>query len=147
MTKSRFYRPFHYAAKHQLARFILVGIINTVIDFGVLLSLVVFAHISVLVANIISTSIALAVSYLLNKRAVFRDTNMHNVRQISLFLLVTLSGLWLVQGFVIGAISNLLWAVTSVDGVFALVIAKLVATAVTVMWNYILYSRVVFKDK
>ncbi|USN96815.1 MAG: GtrA family protein [Candidatus Nomurabacteria bacterium] len=146
MTKSKTYHLFHVVTKRQPIRFALVGVANTAVDFGVLFGLTIFLHVPVLAANIVSTSVAMAVSYLLNKRAVFRDTDIHNRQQVMLFVVVTLTSLWVLQGFVLSAVTALLWVATNVNPEMTLLIAKLTATAVSLMWNYTLYSRVVFKN-
>ena len=145
MIKSKLHGIFQNVTKHRTARFALVGGVNTVIDFGVLFSLVTFLHTPTLVANIVSTSMALIVSYLLNKRAVFRNTDLHNRSQIIKFVIVTLTGLWILQGLVIVSVMTLLWVSTTVSSEAMLLLAKLTATAVTLTWNYLLYSRIVFK--
>ncbi len=125
-------------------RFIGVGFINTAIDFLVLFVLASILHVPALIANIISTSCALAASYLLNKKAVFKDTDSHNTRQIILFVTVTLTGLWIIQGIVIAIISPLLVSMASIDAPVALLVSKCIATLFSLSWNYIWYSRVVF---
>ena len=127
----------------------MVGIVNTIVDFGIFLSLASLFHVPTILANVISTSCALAVSYLLNKKAVFGNTDTHNYRQISLFIVVTLTGLWLIQSVVIVQVSY--WLGTTLGGnipqTWTLVAAKLVATCVSLVWNYLWYSRVVFPKK
>lgn len=135
--------------RYEKIRFAAVGIVNTLVDFAVLLSLTIFAGVPALWANIASTSCALIVSYLLNKKAVFGDTDTHNVRQIVLFVAVTLSGIWLVQSVIIVSVTQ--WLHTAVMGVvhdtWLLVAAKLIATVVSLVWNYVWYSTVVFRKK
>lgn len=128
-------------------RFGLVGAFNTAVDFSILFVLARLVGIPTVVANIISTSCALAVSYLLNKKAVFRDTDKNNHRQVVLFVVVTLVGLWGVQSVVMLGVSELLHSMLPAlgDGTLALVIKKAVATLVSLIWNYLWYSRVVFR--
>src|ERR1700757_4897596 len=100
-----FRRVFSRLASFEKIRFAMVGIVNTIVDFGIFLSLASLFHVPTILANVISTSCALAVSYLLNKKAVFGNTDTHNYRQISLFIVVTLTGLWLIQSVVIVQVS------------------------------------------
>lgn len=127
-------------------RFGAVGSINTAIDFVLLFLFSVVIGIPTIIANIGSTSCALTVSYLLNKKAVFRNTDSHNHRQVILFLVVTLAGLWIVQGVVI-AISSPLLQMIGLNDATVLLLAKLIATAFTLVWNYLWYSRVVFRQQ
>jgi putative flippase GtrA len=132
----------------QKIRFGLVGLVNTATDFAVLLSLVVVIGIPTTLANIISTSIALAVSYMLNKKAVFGNADGHNRRQIMLFIIVTLTGLWVIQTLVIVTTSNWLQVLIGNDhAAIVLIIAKIIATVISLIWNYLWYSRVVFRKK
>ena len=146
MIKTRFFGFLYNFSRHQKARFALAGTINTVVDFSVLFGLVTFLDTSLPLANIVSTSIALTISYLFNKRAVFRNTDMHNTRQVFLFITVTLFGLWVIQGVIISTISSILWVTAVMGESLMLFAAKLVATATTVIWNYTMYSRVVFRS-
>lgn len=135
--------------KYEKIRFGLVGLVNTVVDFGVLSVLSLLVGVPVFMANIISTSCALVVSFLLNKKAVFGNRSEVSSRQIISFLLVTLSGLWVLQTLVMMVVW---WVIYSVIGEFqlalSLIVGKVIATAVTLVWNYLWYSRVVFrKDK
>lgn len=128
----------------QLLRFGLVGLTATVIDFGLLFSLK-NAGLPVISANIISTLLAFVFSFSANRKFTFRSTSKKLARQISRFIIVTLFGLWILQSIVIVAadpfISNLID-----DQSLKLVIAKLLATIVSMTWNYIMYARVVFND-
>ncbi len=125
----------------------LVGTLNTVVDFSILFSLVTFLHLPSLLANIISTSVALTVSYLLNKRAVFGNTDTHNPRQVMLFVVITLAGLWILQGVVIETVLHLTHAWLPQHGSAGLLAAKAIATLFSLSWNYLWYSRVIFKKE
>lgn len=128
--------------RYEKARFALVGVLNTAVDFSILFILVHFAHTPTIIANIISTSIALSVSFLLNKRSVFGNTEAHTPKQIILFVVVTLSGLWILQSIVIYSVTAWLQQVLPQNVV--LLVAKLIATLFSLTWNYLWYSRVVF---
>jgi putative flippase GtrA len=131
--------------KYEKVRFGLVGIINTLVDFGVLFLLVDFLNIPPIIANIISTTTALIVSYGLNKKSVFGDDGSHNARQIVSFVIVTLIGLWGLQTVVIFAVSG--WLQGFLIKNIALLIAKLIASFFSLVWNYLWYSRIIFKRK
>ena len=133
-------------AMNEKIRFVLVGVVNTVTDFSILFILASVFGVATIIANVISTSIALGVSYLLNKKAVFRNTDTHNYRQVILFVIVTLSGLWIVQGIIIWATVGMIAVIVHDDKV-ALFGAKLIATLFSLIWNYLWYSRVVFRQE
>lgn len=129
--------------KDEKARFIVVGGANTAIDFG-LLFLLKALGLPVIPANILSTSIAFIFSFFANKKYTFRAHGTDLKREITLFIVVTLFGLWVLQTLVIQAVSALLAGVHLSDDA-VLLIAKVCATFVSLTWNYVLYSRVVFK--
>ena len=123
-------------------RFGLVGAINTGLDFGILfiLSAVSFPAIP---ANYVSTSCALLFSFFANKKYTFRTETTNLRRQVVLFLACTLTGLWVLQPLTIFIVSNLFFS-NSLDG-FSLLVCKLVATVVSLTWNYVVYNKYVFK--
>lgn len=131
--------------KEQKLRFILVGICNTIIDFTILFTLKALG-LPAISANIISTTAAFCFSFFANKKYTFKGNSGELKKQIPLFIIVTLAGLWGVQTGVIFLVSHLLAGSTLSDEV-VLLIAKIVATAASLVWNYTFYSRIVFKDK
>lgn len=128
----------------QKLRFIAIGGINTAIDFGILF-LLRSIGLPVVSANIISTSFAFCFSFFANKKYTFKTDNANIRRELMLFVIVTLFGLWVLQALVIQGITFLLSGTQLPDGV-VLFIAKILATLVSLTWNYTLYSRVVFKQ-
>lgn len=129
--------------KHESKlRFAFIGGINTALDFGILFLLTALG-LDKLVANFFSTSVAFVFSFFANRTFTFKSTGSAK-KQFLPFLIVTLIGLWILQPLVILAITQLLH---SLDQAIALFIAKLIATVVSLIWNYILYSRFVFKKK
>lgn len=126
----------------QLLRFGAVGGINTALDFGLLF---VFKSlgIPIEVANIMSTGIAFIFSFFANKKYTFKSTDTNIVREMILFVIVTLVGLWVLQTVVINLTLPLTTNMFHNNDV-ALLCSKLLATIVSLTWNYLLYSRVVF---
>lgn len=129
--------------KAQIIRFGLVGGTNTVIDFG-LLFLLKSLGLPVITSNIISTSVAFCFSFFANKKYTFKTTDTNVRREIILFVVITLFGLWVLQTIVIKVMTALL-AQSGLSGDLVLLVAKLVATVVTLVWNYVLYDKVVFR--
>lgn len=125
-------------------RFGLVGAANTALDFGLLLVLANFFAVPHVIANIISSSIAFVSSFFANKKYTFKTTGQSVVREMILFTVVTLFGLWVIQSAIIALLTPPIQAIVTNDTI-TLVIAKLVATLASLTWNYILYSRIVFK--
>lgn len=117
----------------QKIRFLLVGGTNTAIDFGLLFILNSFGLPRVS-SNTISTGVAFIFSFFANRNFTFSANSGNIKKQMTLFIIVTLFGLWVIQPIIISLISNLL-------------VGKIIATAVTLVWNYLFYSRLVFKKE
>ena len=126
-------------------RFALVGGFNTALDFGILFFLTSLG-IDKLVANFISTSVAFVFSFFANKTFTFKTTSGNARREFISFMVVTLFGLWILQPLVISGVSTLLTD-AHLAAATVLLIAKLVATVVSLIWNYFLYSRIVFREQ
>ena len=129
--------------KAQVVRFGIVGAANTALDFGLLFILKALG-LPVEFANIASTTIAFLFSFFANKKYTFKTSGTNVVREMILFVVVTLTGLWVLQTFVIVLAMPWLTAVTHQTDV-ALLISKLIATVVSMTWNYLLYTYIVFK--
>ena len=129
----------------QKLRFLAVGGFNTLLDFG-LLFIFKAMGLPVITSNILSTSIAFCFSFIANKKYTFQSTDANIKREIVLFILVTLFGLWILQTIVIQSLLYPLSALGLTEDV-SLFVAKIIATAVTMVWNYVGYSRLVFKKK
>jgi putative flippase GtrA len=126
-------------------RFSLVSSIATTIDFSLLLLFTSFGM-ATITANYISSSISFVFSFFANKKFAFRTPDHHIKREAVLFIIVTLTGIWLLQPLIIWKIEDTFdqsvhptWLVV--------VIAKIVASFVTFIWNYLFYTRLVFKKK
>lgn len=133
----------------QLAKFIVVGGINTGIDFLVLNIEMILTGItsgpSMLILNSISFSAATTNSFFMNKRWTFEDSgNKKDGVKFSQFLIVSIIGITINGGVV--------YLITSfVDPLFGLNpqlwanVAKLFATGISLVWNFIGYKFIVFK--
>ncbi len=124
-------------------RFGLVGGFNTLLDFGLLFALVA-SGLDRIPANYISTGISFIFSFFANRSFTFKSKQGRLGRQFSLFIIVTLVGLWVIQPIIIWGVTSVL-ADSSWSEELILLVAKLIATVASLIWNYILYSRVVFK--
>ena len=123
----------------QFIKFVIVGSVNTAIDFFIYFSLTRgtdFFEQHLLSANIIAFSIAATNSFFWNKKWTFRDQGKNYHVQYSKFLIVSIGGLLLSQGiFVIGVhylkISD--------------IITKLAAVVIVTFWNFALNKWWTFK--
>ena len=133
--------------KSQVIRFGAIGAGNTVLDF-ILLFILRNAGLPVVGANIISTGVTFVISFFANKKYTFRSTNSsrHQIqREMILFTIITLVGLWVVQGTLITILEPIARRLTDTNT--ALFIAKAIATAASMTWNFVWYKMVVFTDK
>lgn len=125
-------------------RFVLVGGTNTLIDFGLLFTVKALG-LPAIGANVISTTTAFVFSFFANKNYTFQTNGANIKREMILFTVVTLFGLWVLQSLAIKLITAAISGL-SLDDTATLLIAKLGASAISLVWNYLLYSRVVFKN-
>lgn len=138
----------------QLRRFLVNGVFVTLLDF-IILNILAAAGVWFLLANIISTSIAVIVSYRINKKWVFQsDSQMHT---FIMFVAVTLFGAYILQGSIlylfheygigVGSAAQSAFSAVGIDisrEFLLLNISKVVATFATAVWNFVLYKKVVF---
>lgn len=130
--------------KHaEKLRFAVVGGANTLLDFAILF-LMVGLGLDRIAANFISTSTAFIFSFFVNKSFTFKSKGGNVKKQFAIFLVITLFGLWVIQPIIITATA---WAISDlgIPDPLVLFIGKMLATVATLFWNYILYSRYVFK--
>lgn len=147
----------------QVGRFGIVGVINTLIDF-IILNLVSRATgWSDEIANIPAVMVAMVFSFFANRHFVFKSGEKKDIgRQALEFFPITAFGLIVIQGVVIHFFENI-WRypvelglalanwlhIIGTAGIDAQFVetngVKLVATAASLVWNYVMYKKVVFK--
>ncbi len=127
-------------------RFGLVSSISTAIDFTILLVVTGLFHLPLIGGNFISTSTSFIFSFFASKKFAFKTPDHHIKNEALKFIIVTLSGIWLLQ-------PALMWLLEPVirdfgiTGVLVIIIAKLIASLATFTWNYLFYTRLVFNKK
>ncbi len=141
MEKNRFFLQF--------GKFVIVGFINTAIDFAILNLLMYLANIykgpEIIIFNAISFTAAVINSYLMNKYWTFGDKSREGAaKQFVEFLVVSTGGIILNTAIIYGL-------TTLIQPMFGLSVklwanfAKAAATAVVLGWNFIGYKFFVFK--
>lgn len=123
--------------------FAAIGAANTALDFGVLFILRTLG-LPAIAANTLSTSVAFVFSFIMNRKYTFKSSGNNIKRELVLFVVVTLFGLWVLQNIVIWLLSPLIVSLGAGDSA-ALMVSKLAATAVSLTWNYFMYDNFVFK--
>ena len=128
--------------------FSIIGGINTTLDFVILFVLTAFG-IKIFIANIFSTGITFTISFLMNKKITFKSVSNNKkelIREMILFIIVTLFGLWAIQNIII-SIAMPIFENLFKNKQISLLLSKLIATIFSLIWNFILYKKVVFKNK
>lgn len=138
----------HLGFVKQGIRFLMVGFMNTAVDFGIINVLISFTGITkgifLIVLNAISFSVAVTNSYFWNRLWVFEDKEGGGISEFSKFIFVTVTALGLNSAIVYTL-------ATHVDPFFELDqktwvnLAKALATGVTLFWNFFGYKLIVFK--
>jgi putative flippase GtrA len=137
----------------KLILFTSIGIFNTLFDIVLYILILNLTH-SIIIANILATSAALVGSYLLNSKLTFKSKKW-TAHTFLLFVVVTVFGLWVIQTGCIYGLNHLIHYVPEHDwqkfgGLQKLakqLIPKLLATSVTLVWNYLWYNKVIFKPE
>lgn len=120
-------------------RYTFVGIFNTLVDLGLFTVLAVVAKLEPVVANVISTTFTLCVSYLLNRRFVFRTDRSVRATVVPFVAVTLFSGL-IVQSTVIWTVVHLGGLITPGFPMDVLdVFAKICAMGVGMASNYLGY--------
>jgi putative flippase GtrA len=125
--------------KAEFIKFVFVGGISAVIEFSLLILFVEKLGIDYLIGNIVAFALTNIVTYVLSKRYVFNaTTSVNKAQEAGLFFLCLLGGLVVNQ--------IVLWALvefTSID----YRIAKVIAIAITVIWNFFTRKHLVFRNR
>lgn len=131
---------------NQAFWFSVIGGINTSLDFIILFVLASFG-VRIFIANIFSTGTTFIISFLMNKKITFKSVSNNKkelIREMVLFILVTLFGLWVIQNIVISTAMPIFENLLKNKRI-SLLLSKLIATVFSLIWNFILYKKVVFK--
>lgn len=135
----------------QFAKFFIVGIINTGIDFAILNTEILVTGITsgsmLVLFNVISFSIAVVNSYYMNKLWTFEDKRPDGDKapiKFSQFIGVSLVGLS-INSLVIYGFTSLIPIMFGLSPQLWVNIAKIFATGASMIWNFIGYKLWVFK--
>lgn len=133
----------------QFWRYVIIGIINTGIDFGVFNMLSFAGGITsgngLIPLNIISFSTAVVTGYFLHKRWSFQDQSQARKReQFTVFLFVTLIGA-VINTAIVRLVATDIQPLFNLSAHEWLNVAKAIATAASLIWNFLGYKFWVFK--
>ena len=132
----------------QLGKFAETGVLNTIIDLGILNLLMWVSGITsgvwLILMNVLSFSVATTNSYFWNKFWTFEKKEGQAGKEFTSFFVVSLIGIAINTGIVFAGSSF----VSPLFGVSAgawVNIVKLLATVVSMIWNFMGYKFIVFK--
>lgn len=151
-------KPLTKTRIKRVGKFGAVGVFNTALDFVIYNILSSRAGLSLVQSNIISTTIAMLVSFFANKKLVFKKHDGSVIKQGIVFFAVTAFGLYVLQNGTITLLTEIwhwplgillmLAHAVGIQGHDSFLIkngAKAIATLVSLSWNYIMYKKVVFR--
>lgn len=132
--------PFFHRRPYvkEFIKFSVVGAMNTALDLAIYTVLVFVGQVYFLAANVIAFLLASINSYVLNRRWTFRSRDPQWQRQMQKFMLVSVisfglnEGLLYVAGVHLGA------------GKF---LAKIMATIITLFWNFLVNRFWTFRQR
>ena len=120
----------------QIMKFGVVGVIATVIDFGVMIFLTEVFGINPVASATVSFTVSVIFNYLASMRYVFSHREgMSRQREFVIFIVLSVIGL--------GINDALMWVGTEMTPVDYRIV-KVLATAVVMVWNFV--SRKIFLD-
>ncbi len=123
-------------------RYLLVGGTNTLLDFVLFALFANVLHLYAPLANVISTSIVVVISFLLNHRFVFKSEH-SRARTVVQFVAITLFNGWVVQAGVIAIVVH--FATPASTGLPVWLInltAKAIGTVFSMILNFLGYRYI-----
>lgn len=144
----------------QIMKFGIIGVIATIVDWGIFALLVELYGVADILANaisleywkvvatVISFSVSVVVNYVASMRYVFeRREDMSRTKEFVIFLGLSIIGLGINVLIIVGLEGIVKWFATwpAIISRFAYMVPKVVATAVVLVWNFV--TRKIFLEK
>ena len=120
----------------QLIKFGIVGVIATVVDFGVLMFLKELMHIDILVASAVAFSVSVIANYILSMLFVFKGSENGKLKEFIIFVALSIGGL-LINQFI-------MWIGTEMLAVYYIWV-KIFACIFVPIYNFV--TRKIFLEK
>lgn len=113
----------------QLIKFGIVGVISTLLDYGLMVLFTEVFGIYYLLSSTLSYAVSLVFNYAASMKYVFRGKeDMNKVKEFVIFTVLCLMGMGLNQ--------LVLWLIVEKIGI-SYMISKIFATAVVMVWNFV----------
>lgn len=117
----------HRPHLRQFLKFSVVGVISTLLDYGVFALLSSLIHVPYLLANILSFSLAVMNSYYLNRRWTYRSQHPNWKGEGLKYLIVYIIGLGISEFILFVLVDR--WQIHQL-------LAKAVSVCLVIFWNY-----------
>lgn len=136
---------------YQFVKFGAVGVLNTVLDFGILNLLIsifkIYAGAGVAILNAVSFGVAVIHSYFWNKFWIFKKKETAGITgEFIQFLTVSVIGI-LINSGTIYLITTIIKPQFGISAILWVNLAKLIATVISLFWNFLGYKFIVFKKR
>ena len=133
----------------QFSKFVLIGFLNTGIDFAILNLLMwqteIYSGKYIILLNAIAFSVAVTNSYFWNKFWIFRAKETDKkAGEFAQFVAVTLVGM-AINTTIVYSVTTLVSPMFGLSVEFWANLAKAAATGISLVWNFIGYKFIVFK--
>ncbi|MDD3277363.1 MAG: GtrA family protein [Lachnospiraceae bacterium] len=123
----------------QIFKFGIVGIVCTLIDYGIMVFLTEVFHVNYLISSGISFTISVIVNYLLSMRYVFETAqDRDKKKEFLIFVILSVLGLGLNQ--------LLMWLCVDKLHIYYM-LAKIIATAIVMVYNFITRKLILEEHK
>ncbi len=143
----------------QAVRFCVVGFFNTLVDYGLFFVFISFANLHKSIAQMLSTSVAMCGSYLINRYWTFGQNGRGNFSEIAKFLTINLLAMfsvillthlfydiWHLENLV-NALLRSFGAAFVLEGDLAVMLCKAAASCFSLMINFFGNKFWVFQNK
>ena len=121
----------------KIIKFLISGGSAAVVEYGVFVAILHFTPVAVVVAQTVSFLCGFVISFLLNKKWVFKSDG-NSKKELIQYSILAATNL---------VLSNVvLWLMISIVGLFFW-IAKLVVMAMVATWNYFIFQKIIFKHE
>lgn len=131
----------------KLTRFILVGTMNTLVDFGVLNLMIQVFSWGVLSANTLSFSTAVINSYFWSKYWTFRDPTAATLPQFTWFVITNLVGLALSSLIMLGGLALSTTYLAGWEWFWQYNVVKGISVILVWCWNFLIYEYFIFSGQ
>ncbi len=122
--------------RRQLFRYFVSGLMSASAEYLILYSLTDFKGIWYISSNTIALTVGFWISFLLNRYWTF-GSKKKIMGQLALYCILF--------AFNLGASNLIIFLLTEKAGLYYM-LSKLAATAVIVMWNFLLYRKIIYTD-